>query len=195
MPQASNSSGARASLGRAGIKRGGKRLIGLLATEHRISFLLPSVAVDPRRPSRHLVHPLSNEPKNPSMRRTVPLVCRWRLAGLLLAACDNIDDMRGFAPSPGAVDKLEVGTQSREDVQRLIGSPSAVATFNPNVWYYISAEAGILGPFQAVDHRAERHPDHLRRIGPRADHQDTTTWPTRRTSPWWRASRRPRARS
>ena len=34
--------------------------------------------------------------------------------------------------------KLEVGAQSREDVVRLIGSPSAVATFNPNIWYYIS---------------------------------------------------------
>jgi len=73
------------------------------------------------------------------MRRTVslgtlPLV----LAGLLLTACDNIQDVRGFSPSPGAVDKLEVKTQSREDVQRLIGTPSSVATFNPNVWYYIS---------------------------------------------------------
>jgi hypothetical protein len=61
------------------------------------------------------------------MRRTVslgtlPLV----LAGLLLTACDNIQDVRGFSPSPGAVDKLEVKTQSREDVQRLIGTPSAV---------------------------------------------------------------------
>jgi outer membrane protein assembly factor BamE (lipoprotein component of BamABCDE complex) len=36
------------------------------------------------------------------------------------------------------VEKLEAGTQSREDVIRLIGTPTAVATFNPNVWYYIS---------------------------------------------------------
>ena len=57
---------------------------------------------------------------------------------LLLGACDNITDLRGFAPTPGSVEKLEAGTQSREDVVRLIGSPSAVATFNPNVWYFIS---------------------------------------------------------
>ena len=44
----------------------------------------------------------------------------------------------GFAPTPGSVDKLEIGAQSRDDVVRLIGSPSAVSTFNPNVWYYIS---------------------------------------------------------
>jgi outer membrane protein assembly factor BamE (lipoprotein component of BamABCDE complex) len=68
------------------------------------------------------------------------------LAALLLAACDNIADIRGFSPSPGAVDKLEIGTQSREDVVRLVGSPSAVATFNPNVWYFISEKQEYWGP-------------------------------------------------
>jgi outer membrane protein assembly factor BamE (lipoprotein component of BamABCDE complex) len=69
------------------------------------------------------------------MRRTVPLA----LAGaLLVAGCDNIVDQRGFAATPGSVEKIEIGTQSREDVVRLVGSPSAIATFNPNVWYYIS---------------------------------------------------------
>jgi outer membrane protein assembly factor BamE (lipoprotein component of BamABCDE complex) len=62
------------------------------------------------------------------------------LAGpvLLLGGCENIVDHRGFAPSPGSTEKLEVGSQSREDVVRLIGTPSAVATFNPNIWYFIS---------------------------------------------------------
>ena len=77
------------------------------------------------------------------MRRTVPLaVAALSLAG----ACANMTDIRGFAPAPGAVDKLEIDTQSREDVQRLIGSPSAVATFNPNVWYYISEKQEGWGP-------------------------------------------------
>jgi outer membrane protein assembly factor BamE (lipoprotein component of BamABCDE complex) len=81
------------------------------------------------------------------MRRTVSLATfPLALAALLVAGCDNIADLRGFAPSPGAVDKLEVNTQSREDVQRLIGSPSAVATFNPNVWYYISEKQEYWGP-------------------------------------------------
>jgi outer membrane protein assembly factor BamE (lipoprotein component of BamABCDE complex) len=56
----------------------------------------------------------------------------------LLSACETIVDQRGFAATPGSVEKLDVGSQSREDVIRLIGSPSTVATFNPNVWYYIS---------------------------------------------------------
>lgn len=129
------------------IKRGGKGFIGLATAEHELSILFAARAVDPRRPSRHLVRPLSDEPKKPSMRRTVPLATvPFVLAALLLAACDNPVDIRGFSPAPGAVDKLEVNTQSREDVQRLIGTPSAVATFNPNIWYYISQKQEFWGP-------------------------------------------------
>jgi outer membrane protein assembly factor BamE (lipoprotein component of BamABCDE complex) len=76
------------------------------------------------------------------MRRTVPLV----LAIALLGGCDTYGDIRGFAPSPGSVDKLEVGSQSREDVVRLVGSPSAVGTFNPNVWYYVTEKQESWGP-------------------------------------------------
>src|SRR5690349_7204336 len=72
------------------------------------------------------------------MRRTVPLVLAGTLA-LAVASCDStVVEMRGFAPTPGSVEKLEAGTQSREDVIRLVGSPTSVATFNPNVWYYIT---------------------------------------------------------
>jgi outer membrane protein assembly factor BamE (lipoprotein component of BamABCDE complex) len=74
------------------------------------------------------------------MRRTVPLSLVGVMASLALAGCDTIVDHRGFSPTPGSVEKLEVGTQSREDVIRLIGAPSAVATFNPNTWYYITQQ-------------------------------------------------------
>jgi outer membrane protein assembly factor BamE (lipoprotein component of BamABCDE complex) len=56
----------------------------------------------------------------------------------VLGGCDPQFNQRGFVPTPGSTEKLEVGAQSREDVVRLIGSPSAVSTFNPNVWYFIS---------------------------------------------------------
>ena len=79
------------------------------------------------------------------MRRTVSLAL-VPPSRLLLPPATTSSDLRGFSPSPGAVDKLEVKTQSREDVQRLIGTPSSVATFNPNVWYYISARQEYPGP-------------------------------------------------
>ena len=74
------------------------------------------------------------------MRRTVPLILVCAVTSLTLGACETVADHRGFAPTPGSVEKLDIGTQSREDVIRLIGTPSAVATFNPNVWYYISQQ-------------------------------------------------------
>jgi len=57
---------------------------------------------------------------------------------LLATACGQIVDQRGHQPVPGTVEKLEVGTQGRDDVLRLMGSPSTVATFGDEVWYYIS---------------------------------------------------------
>jgi outer membrane protein assembly factor BamE (lipoprotein component of BamABCDE complex) len=77
------------------------------------------------------------------MRRTVPPALVGVLIGALalplaVAGCETIVDQRGFAATPGSVEKLEIEKQSREDVVRLIGSPSTVGTFNPNVWYYIS---------------------------------------------------------
>lgn len=85
------------------------------------------------------------------MRRSVPtlLIGAVLSSPLALAGCaaDTLQQ-RGFTPTPGSVEKLEVGTQSRDDVVRLIGSPSAVATFNPNVWYYISEKQEGWGPLK-----------------------------------------------
>ncbi len=71
------------------------------------------------------------------------------LASLLAAGCETNVDNRGFAPTPGSLEKLEVKTQSREDVVRLIGSPSSVATFNPSVWYYITQKQEQFAFFKA----------------------------------------------
>src|SRR5262249_16754415 len=104
----------------------------------RISFGAMT-SVDPQPPPRHVGAPLSSELKNTSMRRTVPIVLTGAACGaLFLGGCSNIVNQRGFAPTPGSVEKLEIGAQSRDDVVRLIGSPSTVSTFNPSVWYYIS---------------------------------------------------------
>lgn len=78
-----------------------------------------------------------------------PLALAFLTAPLLaLTACEPIVDQRGFSPAPGTVEKLEVGSQSREDVVRLVGTPSAVATFNPNTWFYISQRQESLAFFK-----------------------------------------------
>jgi outer membrane protein assembly factor BamE (lipoprotein component of BamABCDE complex) len=67
-----------------------------------------------------------------------PSVVFATLCGLAVGACDPIVNVRGHVPTPGTMEKLEVGTQSRDDVLRLLGSPSTVASFSDEVWYYIS---------------------------------------------------------
>ena len=129
------------------------------------------------------------------MRRTVPLVLVGALAlPPVLPAARRSSTSAASQPRPGSVEKLEIGTQSREDVVRLIGSPSTVATFNPNVWYYISQKQEILGlpqagmPEQNVMQLSFNESGRLTTIK-KYDLADA------RTSTWCLASPRPRARS
>ncbi len=128
----------------AHVEGSGKLVFGTLATEHD-----PAPSGHGRRltPNDHHDMLCTVFLRNPSptpesvMRRFASSA----LAGVILVpalmalgACDAQFNQRGFVPTPGSTEKLEVGAQSREDVVRLIGSPSAVSTFNPNVWYFIS---------------------------------------------------------
>jgi outer membrane protein assembly factor BamE (lipoprotein component of BamABCDE complex) len=67
-----------------------------------------------------------------------PSIAIVALGALVVGACDPIVDVRGHVPTPGTMQKLEVGTQSRDDVLRLLGSPSSIGNFGDDVWYYIS---------------------------------------------------------
>ena len=116
------------------------------------------------------------------MRRTVPLVRRrrprrascWRPATTSRRARIR---RRRRAQSTSS----RSSTQSREDVLRLIGTPSAVATFNPNVWYYISARQEYWGlPSRGSPSRASSRSRSTNRAACRPS--NTTIWPTRRTS-------------
>ena len=84
------------------------------------------------------------------MRRSVlHTITGATIMALLLTSCDRNPAQRGFAATPGSVEQLEVNAQSREDVVRLIGSPSTVATFNPSIWYYISQKQEQFAFFKA----------------------------------------------
>lgn len=67
-----------------------------------------------------------------------------RVAALFLAlpllACSAIEapkQLRGNRVDPELLKELTVGTSSRNDVQSLLGSPTARATFDDNTWLYI----------------------------------------------------------
>jgi outer membrane protein assembly factor BamE (lipoprotein component of BamABCDE complex) len=59
----------------------------------------------------------------------------------LLSGCSFFEQptqMRGNAVDPDALKELVVGTSSRADVNSLLGSPTAKATFDDNTWIYIA---------------------------------------------------------
>ncbi len=56
----------------------------------------------------------------------------------VLAACEPTIQQHGQLVDPAALAHVRPGITSREEVQRLLGSPSAVGTFDGRRWYYIT---------------------------------------------------------
>jgi outer membrane protein assembly factor BamA/outer membrane protein assembly factor BamE (lipoprotein component of BamABCDE complex) len=54
-----------------------------------------------------------------------------------LGACEQSVQIRGNLPDPEVVSKISPGIHSRIDIQRLLGSPSTVSTFQDSTWHYI----------------------------------------------------------
>lgn len=58
------------------------------------------------------------------------------LAGAALAACSPFVATRGNLVDNEHLAQIREG-QSRDDVQKVAGTPSVVSQFNSNVWYYV----------------------------------------------------------
>jgi outer membrane protein assembly factor BamE (lipoprotein component of BamABCDE complex) len=75
--------------------------------------------------------------------RPLPVSRTWRrgalaaATALLLMACGNNVRVHGNLPDPEVVAELRPGAHGRQDVADLLGSPSAVSTFEDSRWYYI----------------------------------------------------------
>ncbi len=69
-----------------------------------------------------------------------PLRSRLAVAALLagVAGCSIPVDQRGNLPDPVALGEVKPGVSDKATVTRLLGSPSSVAVFNTDTWYYIS---------------------------------------------------------
>lgn len=67
------------------------------------------------------------------------------LAGL--AACEHVTQVesRGYVEAEAVRDKLTVGESTRNDVQRLLGSPSTVSAYPPETWFYVSRRTEAVG--------------------------------------------------
>lgn len=69
------------------------------------------------------------------------------LAGLA-AGCSGTIDSHGHVARESAVKELQPGIQTREEVARLLGSPSSTAPFDDKTWYYIGQKVETLAFFK-----------------------------------------------
>ncbi len=67
---------------------------------------------------------------------------------LFLAACTPVVNQRGYLPDPQVVQSIVVGKDTKETVKTRLGDPSTAATFNNDVWYYISSREEQLAFFE-----------------------------------------------
>jgi|TARA_B100000315_G_C14090042_1_gene368802 outer membrane protein assembly factor BamE (lipoprotein component of BamABCDE complex) len=54
-----------------------------------------------------------------------------------LSACAARTANRGNLPTESQIAKIEVGKHNRNQVAKIIGTPSTIGTFDSQVWYYI----------------------------------------------------------
>jgi len=60
------------------------------------------------------------------------------VGAFLLTSCDARVANRGNLPDPDLLDDIEVGKVKRGEVAEILGSPSSIALFKGESWYYIS---------------------------------------------------------
>lgn len=65
---------------------------------------------------------------------------------MLIAGCDPIVDARGHGVDPQDLKQVVVGQTSMEDIQALLGSPSARSDYGDTTWYYITEKKETYGP-------------------------------------------------
>src|ERR1700733_9114359 len=85
----------------------------------------------------------------PAMKRnSVWIALLLSAVALVGASCAPPPDMRGNLPEKTTLDQIKSGETDKAAVTKLLGSPSSVATFDSNTWYYISQETQKIAFFK-----------------------------------------------
>jgi outer membrane protein assembly factor BamE (lipoprotein component of BamABCDE complex) len=80
-------------------------------------------------------------------------MCRFTTVGALLfalSACAATEHVDGQLPNPEKLSAVEVGVHTRDDVAKLIGSPSTTPPFDDDSWYYIKRVTQQVAFFEPV---------------------------------------------
>jgi outer membrane protein assembly factor BamE (lipoprotein component of BamABCDE complex) len=96
-----------------------------------------------------------NLSRRPAALRPLRLSLGFAALALGLAACTLPQEVDGNLPDPDGVAQVQPGVSTKADVTRLMGSPSNIGTFDPNVWYYASRriERDTLGDQTLLEQR------------------------------------------
>src|SRR5262245_58669179 len=81
---------------------------------------------------------------------------RWRLSSVccaasvsaMIASCVGVVEQRGNLPPPEKLAEIQPGVTSKDEVIKILGSPSSVSIFNDKSWYYISRRTGQIAFFE-----------------------------------------------
>jgi outer membrane protein assembly factor BamE (lipoprotein component of BamABCDE complex) len=83
-----------------------------------------------------------------SSRNLVPRVLA-AAAALAVAACQPTVSSHGHQLDPALLAQIQPGTTSREEVARMLGSPSTTGTFDGESWFYVSQRSEAVSFYQA----------------------------------------------
>jgi outer membrane protein assembly factor BamE (lipoprotein component of BamABCDE complex) len=64
------------------------------------------------------------------------------LASVLAAGCAKSIEQRGNLPEQEKIAEVHPGSTTKDEVIKILGSPSSVSIFNEKSWYYISRRTG-----------------------------------------------------
>jgi outer membrane protein assembly factor BamE (lipoprotein component of BamABCDE complex) len=83
-------------------------------------------------------------------RRTKLTSCVLLVAtATLQVACTPNVSTHGHALSPSDLEQIRPGTTSREEVARILGSPSTIGTFDKERWFYVSQRNEVMSFYKA----------------------------------------------
>lgn len=71
------------------------------------------------------------------------------MLALGLVACARMEDHHGFSPQILPVEQIKPHVHTKDDVFKILGSPSTTSSYGADAWYYV---------YERVDKSALRHP-------------------------------------
>jgi outer membrane protein assembly factor BamE (lipoprotein component of BamABCDE complex) len=81
-----------------------------------------------------------------SLRHLCSIFCA--VSGIaVIAGCATSVEQRGNLPTPEKLAEIQPGVTSKEEVVKILGSPSSISIFSDKSWYYISRRTGQIAFF------------------------------------------------